>query len=275
MTKLIISLTTIPPRMGLIEPTLRNLLDQDADVAEIRLNISRNYRRFEFDASALPQFPKGITVALVGEDYGPATKVLPTVKAFTGEDVEILFCDDDQHYEPNWAQQFLDARRQAPDACIAEMGFDLYDRTQMPPPEGIESRSPRARKRRKTLGYRLYRAATLGRLRPSPYDRGGYLDGFKGFRGAMIRPDFVPEAAFDIPDIMWTHDDYWLSGQMAAHGVPVWVFASEKPWRLPHGAERIDALLDWQYKGHGRGEASALLLKYFQETHGLWKNAGS
>lgn len=261
--------------MSLIEPTLRNLLDQHTDVAEIRLNISRQYRRFEFDVDAMPQFPEGITVVLGDEDYGPATKVLPTVKAFAGEDVEILFCDDDQHYEPNWAQQFLDARRNAPNACIAEMGFDLYDRRQVQPPEGIESKSPRARQRRKTLGYRLFRAATLGRLRPSPYDQGGYLDGFKGFRGAMIRPDFVPEAAFDIPDVMWTHDDYWLSGQMAAHGVPVWVFASEKPWRLPHGAERVNALLNWQYKGHDRDDVSALVLKHFQENYGLWMDGES
>jgi len=81
MSKLVISLTTIPSRMHLIAPTLRDLLAQTANVAEIRLNIPHRYRRFPDTDISLPDFPKGITVVRVDEDYGPATKVLPTVQA--------------------------------------------------------------------------------------------------------------------------------------------------------------------------------------------------
>ena len=95
MKPLIISLTTIPPRMAMIGPTLRALLAQTANVSEIRLNIARKYRRFDFDPATIPSYPEGIRVCLVDEDFGPATKVLPTVRAHAGEDVEILFCDDD------------------------------------------------------------------------------------------------------------------------------------------------------------------------------------
>lgn len=274
MSKLVISLTTIPPRMDLIAPTLQDLLAQTADVAEVRLNISRSYRRFDFDPANIPEFPKGVTVCLVDEDFGPATKVLPTARAFAGEDVEILFCDDDQHYPKGWAQKFLDARKHKPDACIAETGFEFYDRTKCLAPDGIESLMPRAKLRKKDLRYRLTRLGSLGRRKPSTYGVAGYLDGFKGFRGAMIRPAFLPQAAFDLPDIMWTHDDVWLSGQMAANGVPVWCLVPDAPWREPYGAERVNALLDWTYKGHGRGEAHALLLEYFQKSHGLWMNGG-
>ena len=275
MTSLIISLTTIPPRMGLIEPTLRNLLEQTAAVSEIRVNISRSYRRFDFDVADVPTYPDGVRTVIVDEDYGPATKVLPTARDHAGEDVEILFCDDDQYYEPGWAQQFLDARAQHPDACIAETGFDLYDRDKVGAGPGVEAHMPRAARRKKDLSYRLYRLATLGQRKPSPYAAPGYLDAFQGYRGAMIRPDFLPESAYDIPDILWTHDDFWLSGQMASQGVPVWAFVSHKAWRLPHRAERVNALLDWSYKGHGRQEAIALSLSYFQDTHGLWQKAGT
>lgn len=272
MSKLILSLTTIPPRMGMIEPTLRDLLAQTADVAEVRLNISRSYRRFAFNPADLPAFPEGVTVCLVDEDFGPATKVLPTAQAFAGQDVEILFCDDDQHYPADWAQKFLEARRHKPDACIAETGFEFYDRTKAASPDGVESLMPRAQLRNKGLAYRLSRLASFGRRKPSTYDVAGYLDGFKGFRGAMIRPEFLPPAAFDLPDIMWTHDDVWLSGQMAANNVPVWCLVPDAPWHAPYGADRVNALLDWTYKGHGRDEAHALLLEYFQNTHGLWMN---
>lgn len=273
MKPLIVSLTTIPPRMGLIAPTLHNLLEQTAEISEIRLNVSRTYRRFDFDLSDIPAFPEGIRTCIVDDDYGPATKVLPTVRDYAGQDVEILFCDDDQNYDPEWVQQFVDARAQVPDACIVETGSDLYDRALTGPGPGVEGMMPRAERLKKDLAYRLYRIATLGRRVPSRHITAGYLDLFKGYRGAMIRPEFIPEAAFDIPDIMWTHDDYWLSGHMAVHGVPIWCFAGKTPWRLPHGAERVNALLDWRYKGHGRAEASALLVKYFQDTYGIWQQA--
>lgn len=270
MGKLVISLTTIPPRMGLILPTLRDLLAQTADVAEVRLNIPRTYRRFDFDPADIPDYPDGVRVCLVDEDYGPATKVSPTAREFMGQDVEILFCDDDQHYPEGWAQQFVEARRAHPDACIAETGFQLYDRARHKAPDGVEALVPRAQLRKKGLGYRLYRLATLGRRQPSTFGTAGYMDGFKGYRGAMIRPEFLPPAAYDLPDIMWTHDDVWLSGQMAASNVGVWGFVSDAPWRAPYSAERVNALLDWTYKDHGQAEARALLIAYFRKEHGLW-----
>lgn len=273
MKPLIISLTTIPPRMAMIGPTLRALLAQTANVSEIRLNIARKYRRFDFDPATIPSYPEGIRVCLVDEDFGPATKVLPTVRAHAGEDVEILFCDDDQIYGPGWAQQFVDARAQVPDACIVETGRDLYVRDGHRTCSGVEAMLPRAARRKKDFRYRLYRALTLGRRLPPRYATPGYLDLFKGYRGAMIRPDFLPEATFEIPDVMWTHDDYWLSGQMAAHGVPIWCFAGKTPWTAPHGAARMSALLNWSYQGYGRKETSALMLRFFQDTHDLWRNA--
>ena len=270
MTRLVISLTTIPPRFSLILPTLRDLLAQTADVAEIRLNISRHYKRFEFDLADIPSYPDGINVCVVDGDFGPATKILPTAQAFAGQDVEILFCDDDQNYPRRWAQQFLDARAQKPDACIAETGFQLFDANRPTDPERIESLQPRAQWRKRNLAYRLQRAATLGQRRPSAFGTAGYMDGFKGYRGAMIRPEFLPPEAYDIPDIMWTHDDFWLSGQMALNRVPVWGFVSNQMWRKPYRAEQTHALLDLTYKGHGRQDVSRLVLKHFQDEHGLW-----
>ena len=129
MPDLVISLTTIPSRMNQIGPTLRGLLAQKADVAEIRLYIPRQYRRFDFDpATDLPDLPDGVTLCITDEDFGPATKVLPAVRDFAGQDVEILFCDDDQPYRSDWAQRFLDARKNHPGACIVEKGYDLDTR---------------------------------------------------------------------------------------------------------------------------------------------------
>jgi hypothetical protein len=237
---LIISLTTIPPRMDKIAPTLRDLLNQSADVKEIRLCIPRSYKRFDFTRDDIPALPAGITLCLVDEDLGPATKILPAVRGFQGQDVELLFCDDDQPYDVHWAQRFLEARKQQPDCCIVAKGYDLENR-----PAGgqyyIErDQAPRAKRRVKGLGYRLLRLATLLRHKPGPFTRDGYVDILEGFRGVMIRPEFIPPETFDIPDILWTVDDPWLSGHLTRSGVPIWLYADAPSWQQPYKAHFSD-----------------------------------
>ena len=48
--------------------------------------------------------------------------MLPAVKEYQGQDVNILFCDDDKVYDPDWAQRFLDASTEHPNHCILEEG---------------------------------------------------------------------------------------------------------------------------------------------------------
>lgn len=264
MSDLVISLTTIPSRMSYITPTLHDLLAQTADVSEIRLNIPYRYRRFPDAEISLPQFPEGVTVVRVPDDCGPATKVLPTVQDYQGQDVDILFCDDDQHYEPDWAARFVEARKSQPSACIVEHGYDLPDHA------GRLMR-PRAVRREKDWRYRAARLASGLRKRPSRFIKDGYVDIFLGYRGAMIRPDSLPRETFDIPDVLWTVDDVWLSGQLTIAGVPIWLVADNSEHPKPLAYHAIDALLDYSYKAHDRVKADATCVAYFQQNYGIWQ----
>ncbi len=275
MSDLIISLTTIPPRMHQIAPTLRDLVAQRADVAEVRLYIPRRYRRFDFDpATDLPDLPDGVTLCMTDEDFGPATKVLPAVRDFSGQDVEILFCDDDQPYAPDWAQYFLDARRARPDACIVEKGYDLDTR----PPGAryrLENRmQPRALARHKGVGYRMFRLLTLTTIKPKPYIVDGYVDVLEGYRGAMIRPEFIPPETFDIPEVLWTVDDPWLSGQMTRNNVPIWLMTAPPLWGRPYGAHHQDGLAKMVHQDHGRLEADTACIEHFRKNFGIWQGDG-
>ena len=267
MRDLIISLTTTPPRMGMITPTLQDLLAQHAFVQEIRLNIPRSYRRFEFDLNQLPQFPPGIRVVLVGEDFGPATKILPTVRDHAGQDIDILFCDDDQRYEKDWAARFVETRQQQPTACLVESGYDL------PYKHANRTLFPRAEQRKKDLRYRLFRAATALQRRPPPYTKSGYVDILRGYRGAMVHAYDFLDTVFDIPDILWTVDDVWLSGQLALNNVPVWLLADVPPSVPAPKADKIEALRTFTYKGHDRRLADASCVAFFQENYNIWQPA--
>jgi len=274
LPKLIISLTTIPPRIAKIGPTLRDLLNQSADVHEIRLNLARNYRRFPGETLTVPDLPEGVTVHWSDQDYGPATKIFPTVHDHRGEDVEILFCDDDQPYEPKWAQRFLDARASQPNSCIVGKGYDLDQGTGGGSIhfEREHIRFPRAVKRTKGVGYRLLRAASLGLIKPYAYVKDGYVDIMEGYRGVLVKPDFFLGEAFDIPDILWTVDDPWLSGQLERNNVPIWLMAKARQYSKTYDAHNSNRLGAYVYRDHGRIKADAACINYFRETYGIWQD---
>ena len=272
MPDLVVTLTSIPTRFDKITPTLRDLLRQTADIAEIRLYISRKYRRFPDSKFDPPKVPEGIKVCMVDEDYGPATKILPAVKDFQGQNVELLFCDDDQPYDPNWAQRFLDERKRKPNCCIVERGYDLEYR-----PKGhcyyIERDAfPRAERRVKGLKYRLRRMASLFTSKPTPYTTSGYVDILEGFGGVMVRPEFFPTEVFDIPDILWTVDDPWLSGHLTRNNIPIWLHSNEQQWRRPYNAHFSDRLGAFVYKQHGRSAADSASIDYFRSKYGIWQD---
>ncbi|QFQ86013.1 hypothetical protein F8A10_00400 [Paracoccus kondratievae] len=142
----------------------------------------RRYRRFPDWDGCLPQVPQGITVVRTDQDYGPATKILPAVHEFRGQDCELLLCDDDRRYDPLWTSRFLAARREHPDRVIAGAGAFVPGRREGSLPRG-------AVPRKKGSLCRLLRLATQGLHKPSAWVVSGYAGMFKGYGGAMLRAD--------------------------------------------------------------------------------------
>jgi GT2 family glycosyltransferase len=248
------------PRIG---PTLESLLQQEAQIDGVILWIPRAYRRPEFGSFTLPALPAGIEVRRCDFDYGPATKILPTCETFRGRDMRILYCDDDRIYDPGWATRLLAASDAHPGCCIAEVG------------EVVSLTLKKAFKSSRL--YRGFAVATLG-LYSSLYRRGmraleveaGCVDICKGYGGVLVRPEFFTTAAFDIPDLLWTVDDIWLSGQLALAGIPIHKASATE---LSHKTDLadVDALVDYVYADHRREQANAACIRYFQERHGIWR----
>ena len=263
MPETIISLTSIPPRLARIGPTLKSLLQQDARIDGVILWIPESYRRSEFGSFTLPALPAGIEVRRCDFDYGPATKILPATQAFRGHNVRILYCDDDRLYDPGWAARLLAVSDKHPGACIAEVG------------EVVALTLKKAFKA--TPLYRGLALATLG-LFSSCYRHGmraleveaGRVDICKGYGGVLVRPEFFTPAAFDIPDLLWTVDDIWLSGQLAVNRIPIHKASATE---LSHKTDLadVDALVDYVYADHHREQANAACIHYFQERHGIWR----
>jgi len=95
----IISLTTTPARIFKMRPTLISLLDQSLAVEEIRINVP--YTSCKGEEYVVPSWLsdlKYVKVCRVGKDWGPATKILPTLLDPNTDGKRIIVVDDDVIY---------------------------------------------------------------------------------------------------------------------------------------------------------------------------------
>ena len=254
----VISLSTIPPRFKLIEPTLRSLLAQSSRIDEIRLYVPRRYRRFPDHDGSAPEVPPGITLVRVDDDLGPASKILFAARDLRGTPASILFCDDDKVFAPNWAADLFDTQDARPDECVALVGKSVaatQARKSARQPVAVrgtgnelEYRLRRLRERAKSLvGIDTTREARR------PVREAGYTDILQGLGGAVVRPDFFDDVAYDIPDVLWAVDDVWLSGILAKNGVSIWL---PKGLKMPASSDAhgIDSLYRSTIEGADRTE---------------------
>jgi hypothetical protein len=271
MTKLIISLTTIPPRFKYVQECLSSLLSQTAEVAAVNLYIPRNYKRFSYAQSDLPVLAKGVNLRLVDEDLGPATKVLPACRDYYGQDACILYCDDDKIYDRDWAQRFLDASKEHPDCAICERGSHLSHPYYPNSRSWASCRHPQAMRIRRGLRYRTRRILSLGKWKSLKWTESGYVDILEGWGGVMVKPNFFGDSAWRIPDILWTVDDVWLSGCLEGQGIPIWLNAKSKPI-IKETSNEVEhaALRNLVYKGYDRKAANRQCIDYFRQNFGIW-----
>lgn len=124
----VISLTSLPDRMGDMYLAVYSLLDQTAEFDRLVLWLGDKF---------FPEKESGLPAELVGlerygleirfrEDLGPYTKLVYALREFPEADV--ITADDDLYYGETWLQQLLDAQKRHPGQIIAhrchEITFD-------------------------------------------------------------------------------------------------------------------------------------------------------
>ena len=283
--KVVISLSSIPPRFKDLGKVLKCLLDQDHQADEIQLFIPRYYRRFPQHAFAPPpEVPPGVALRIVDEDLGPATKVLYCAREHWGTETQIIYCDDDRLPERDWLKSFVSAAEKSPDKAIVSRGLHLKQLGI----KGIQNkRYPRAKKKHKKLveniGYiakRIHQKtseAIFGKSIQKPqksglleFNQSGYVDIAEGCGGVSIKPEFFDKNAFDIPPIVWTVDDVWLSGLLEFKGIGIWVENSIKNPICSSSAKVYD-LYNFSTGGFNRKSSNEYGIKFMQENYSIWK----
>lgn len=255
---------------------LENIQEQTTPIDEIRLYIPQRFRRFPDYDGQLPDVPRGVRVIRPDEDLGPASKILFAADDLKGEDCDIIFCDDDMLFKPDRFARILAAREGRKDICVtSESGFISRKKKIMPP-----SRNPAAHKKPKNLAYRMRRAGQIWRewrsgvKEEKPYHptltNAGYVNIAQGYGGVLVRPEFFDALFYDIPPVLWTVDDYWLSGHFERKGISIWGAAG---FERPHdtASREISALYLTVIEGANREAANDACVKYMQDTYGIWQ----
>ncbi len=258
--EVVVSLTTIPSRIDFIAETLKSLMAQTRAPREIRINLPRTSIREKRDY-IIPQWLEELrSVNLVRcEDWGPATKLLPTLSACRADQL-ILVVDDDRIYAPNTIEVLEAAARAEPGAAFGLGGWivpiDLTDRPttlisnvfQMPP-----APLRTARLRRRTS-----------------------VDILQGFAGYVVRPCFFDfSAAIDYsgaPSAAFFVDDVWISAHCRT---PKYIVPSRATNFLRKRRAHLykKTSLGWINRGGGDNAArnNTIMLKYFAS---VWRVGG-
>ena len=269
---IVLTLTSIPPRFANLPRKFKSLEKQSQRPDFVELNIPQNYRRFPGELPTLPSLPDWVSVKFCEIDYGPASKVLPTVERWRNKEADFLICDDDRVHDCAWIERLAKSRLERPDDIITERGWNINERigsirSNLDLPRALHD--PQGGR---TLSYRFKRAISFGTFHPHRklFHNSGYIDVFEGFLGALIPSAALPLAAFDIPEIIWMVDDVWLSGMAYHNGVKVWAHNTPRPVYSDSYYDKVSSLRDFTLVDYNRESADRHAVNYLRNTYGVW-----
>lgn len=105
MYRVIVSLTTSPNRLLLLEPVIQSILKQEYPISHIELNLPQKYKNKE--EYVIPEFLnkyERVKVFRIEKDIGPATKIIPTILRYREDNSSpetFIVSVDDDHYYPD------------------------------------------------------------------------------------------------------------------------------------------------------------------------------
>ena len=184
--KVVISLTSVPPRFKYLPAVIERLEHQMCH--EIWLNIPRSYKRFpDWDGSFDFQFSSKIVVNRDCEDLGPGTKMFGPLKFLEPDDI-IVYLDDDTNYDPKLVTNLMKWWRTDQNAAWGLSGFNFENY--------FKGQYPR--------------------------EHGASVDVLEGYGAVVLRCALLKqlEAEFkELTEITW-HDDMILCNLLEKHGNP-------------------------------------------------------
>lgn len=198
----VVSFTTIPDRIHRIAPMIKSLLDQEVRPHRIYLVVpkfsTRENKPYRIPR-ALETNPH-ITVLRTEKDWGPGTKLIPTVlQERHRPETRIIVVDDDTIYPKKLVSTFTNFSEQFPDAAFSSRGWNV-------PASFVHAN------RINVVSSKIQRMTPVEIVQGAA----GYLVKPRFFDAQLLDYEQAPPAAFFA-------DDIWVSGQLATRQISRYV----------------------------------------------------
>ncbi len=238
---IVVTLSTLPSRIGKIFPALNSLLDQTVVPDRIFIALppfSRREQRPYNVPEGLRNHPV-VTLFPAERDWGPVTKLIPVLRHFENSpETLILAVDDDNVYPQTFLETFLRFAQTLPGAALSLRGWPI-------PP------SRRWKESREIKGTQIH----------APIE----TDVITGCGGILVRPRFFDWEFFDYapaPPEAFCVDDLWVSGHLARRRIPKYVLPFSGPFvYLPSWATLMGPALDRDENRSGKNNDA--IIDYF------------
>ena len=251
--RIIVTLTTIPPRFIRLHYTLESLFCQTVQPDMIVINVPEKYNNYSNDI-LFPKVEKEYVIVNRCKDYGPATKLLGLygTKIYNDmcDDDIIIVVDDDRNYNNKMIEGMLNYHRQYPNAALTIAGWDIealtrnkiqYEKTKMP--RGM-----------------------------SDFKSFGYVDILGGCCGFLLTKSGCPFNhsmifALKPNDPKYYVDDVWLSGFLTLNGVDIYIIPNVTTRDEPPTVNNYICPL----ANETREPKNIACIEYFRKNYGIWK----
>ena len=207
--------TTTPVRIGELKGTIRALLeDQSMPLDELILNVPQRSMRFNttYDLpDSLHELAQPRLTVLRGSDYGPATKLIPTLQLLEQrgtQNATLLVVDDDTDYSPSLVCEYVKASHRHPGAALGYRGLYFNYRSKL------------------CNGTQTLPAGYLSNGGTSPKGEDHDVDVLTVVGSLFVRADAFDSHTWDYTACrnetvqgLFFNDDIWFNGHLARKGV--------------------------------------------------------
>ena len=210
--RVIASLSTVPDRIGNLEPTIRSLLKQTRPPDEIVLAIpefSVREQRPYVVPKYISRLPR-VRILHCVEDWGPATKFIGAIRdelAAGRENTLIMVVDDDRLYPRDALETYLYYSEQLPNAALCFRGAAMPSTLDWDDAKMIYAKDVRE---------------------PRP------VAVITGCGSYLVQPRFFDQSLWDYsgaPSVAFYIDDIWISAWLSRRGVKRYVIPASARMR--------------------------------------------
>jgi hypothetical protein len=190
--RVVYSMTTIPSRIEFIGQTLQSIKNQSYKADKIYLNVVNNCNIPEWIIK-----DEEIFINYCDIDFGPITKLLPTIEKEDDPNTIIITFDDDVLYHTDLVKNLINWSNKYPDEAIGYNGWFIIN----------------------VLEHGFYDNKFIGQnLDNLPKN----VDVLEGYKGVLYKRKFFNKEIFDYSDApkeAFYVDDVWISGHLKNNNI--------------------------------------------------------